>query len=119
MHTVHQRMTRDNIANFHANRDPMHAAICGDEEVDDHSSITSHSVMAQEKECLLDASTVQSVCSGRRPQDWSESHTYKDCSSGLRGRPMVDETGRQMQRSELQDRQPTRLSSLFNQKKLQ
>ena len=96
-----QRMeARDYIANFHANRDPMHAAICGEEDVDERSSITSHSVMPQENECLFDASAVQSVCCGRkRPQRPGQKvNLTRIAVLDSQGRPMVDDTGRQMQK---------------------
>lgn len=88
------------ITNFNANSDPMHMAICGDEGADDRSSSTSHCVIPQEKACLLDTGTVQSVCSGRkRPQRPGQKvNLTRIAVLDSEGRPMVDESGRQMQK---------------------
>lgn len=95
-----RRQARHENTNFDANSDPMHMAICGDDDADDFSSITSHCEIPQEKACLVDTGAVQSVCSGRkRPQRPGQKvNLTRIAVLDSEGRPMVDKSGRQLQK---------------------
>ena len=94
---IQRRRTCEALA---SNSDPMHAAICGDEDVDDFHSRMCNGKLAENHVCLVDTSSSQGVCVGRkRPHRPGQKVNLTRISVlDSDGNPMTDESGRPMQK---------------------